>query len=287
MTDFSYTGSSQTYTVPSGVTEIDVLLYGGAGGSDGAIPPALTALGGVGAMVRTRLTVTPGDVLDVYVGGKGGDGNLGAGPSYVGTAGAGGYNGGAAGGHVSTGTALQLPAGGGGGATDVRDSGTRLAVAGGGGGAGGNGTDVTVTLTFGGDGGYPDGEDGEDGAGGNTNSFGAGGTTSAGGAGGTYVGTGVNGTAGSANTGGAGAVIGRGGGGGGGGVYGGGGGGGSNTPGTSGGGGGGGSSMTTGTLLSSGVAPTRDHGFVRIVPVNRGGWRLGKLGFGVRSGGFS
>lgn len=288
MTDFAFTGSAQTYTVPSGVTEIDVIMYGAAGGS-AYDRPDLTelALGGKGAMIRTRLTVTPGDVLDVYVGGMGDPGALGGSPTYVGASGHGGYNGGGNGGHVDTGASTQIPAGGGGGLTDIRLSGTRLAIAGGGGGAGGNGTDITSYDSRGGDGGYPDGDPGNDGSGSNTGSGGGGGTTSAGGAGGTGIGTHVDGTAGSAYVGGTGAALVRGGGGGGAGVYGGGGGGASATAGTSGGGGGGGSSMTTGTLISSGLAPTRDHGWVRIVPVNQGGFRLGKLGFGARQGGFS
>lgn len=68
MTTFNWTGSVQTYTVPAGVTQIQVDLYGaGAGAATGETP----GTAGKGAHVSTLLTVTPGQVLDVYVGGGG------------------------------------------------------------------------------------------------------------------------------------------------------------------------------------------------------------------------
>jgi Glycine rich protein len=111
---FSYTGAAQTFTVPAGVTLVTVDAVGAAGGSAGG-----TA--GLGEEIQATLTVTPGDVLNVFVGGTGGNG-FGGGSS--------GFNGGGIG------------KGGGGGASDIRIGGTtitptdyRVIVAGGGGGA--------------------------------------------------------------------------------------------------------------------------------------------------------
>ena len=69
-TVFSYTGSLQSYTVPAGVTTLDLKLWG-AGGND---------FGGGGAFVSGSLAVTPGEVLSILVGGGGGTGlNFGGG----------------------------------------------------------------------------------------------------------------------------------------------------------------------------------------------------------------
>jgi hypothetical protein len=113
---FTYTGSEQTFTVPAGVSTVHVLTIGARGGKSGA-------QGGVAAEVQGDLSVKPGEVLYVEVGGEGGGG---------GPASPGGFNGGGEG------------AGGGGGASDVRTAprsaglfpDTRLPVAAGGGGAG-------------------------------------------------------------------------------------------------------------------------------------------------------
>jgi hypothetical protein len=58
-TTFSYTGSLQTYTVPAGVTQIRLECWGaqGSGGN-----------GGNGGYARGDMNVTPGQVLNVYVG---------------------------------------------------------------------------------------------------------------------------------------------------------------------------------------------------------------------------
>jgi hypothetical protein len=111
---YSFTGAEQSFTVPAGVSRIDVTAIGAAGTGHGGGP------GGKGALVSGSLAVMPGQVLYVEVGGPG-------------QAEAGGFNGGGTG------------RGGGGGASDVRTlplSGgassllSRLIVAGGGGGAG-------------------------------------------------------------------------------------------------------------------------------------------------------
>jgi hypothetical protein len=215
---FAYTGSQQSWLVPSGVTTIHAVLVGGRGGlgSSGAL-----GSGGFGARVEADLSVSPGQMLFVMVGGNGGAGDFG------GTPGAGGFNGGGSGGNG----AGNWGGGGGGGASDLRatDSGvpdsllSRLIVAAGGGGAG---------TTSGGNAGAP----GADPLGG-----GGAGTSGAGGTGGSGSGSGSAGSIGQGGTGGlAFAINDRGGGGGGAGHYGGGGGGAASSSY----GGGGGSSFT-------------------------------------------
>jgi hypothetical protein len=112
VTTFSYTGGMQTYVVPLGVTTLEMDLYGAAGFGNL----------GQGGRCQAELTVTPGETLNIYVGGAG-------------AATSGGFNGG---GNVGGSTTY----GGGGGASDVRQGGTALAnriiVAGGGGGSGSN-----------------------------------------------------------------------------------------------------------------------------------------------------
>lgn len=128
---FDFTGGAQTFTVPAGVTSITVQAWGAQGGNDG------TTLGGRGGFATGNLAVTPGQVLNIYVGGKGTDGpgsgqncNL-----------PGGFNGGGNTGSTCCSNA-GAGAGAGGGGSDVRVGGTSLAnrriVAGGGGGSGSN-----------------------------------------------------------------------------------------------------------------------------------------------------
>ncbi|CAM9609942.1 unnamed protein product, partial [Ectocarpus fasciculatus] len=113
---FRYTGSVQQFVVPSGVHCVSVSAYGGQGGTPLYYP---LGSGGKGAFIRSTFNVTPGDVLDVHVGGEG-------------FATHGGWNGGGPGGYRVGMTSY------GGGASDIRPAGgnisTRLLVAGGGGG---------------------------------------------------------------------------------------------------------------------------------------------------------
>ena len=134
----NYTGASQTWTVPAGVTSINIEAYGAAGaaGANGSAAGSSGAAG-KGSKTTGTLAVTPGQVLNIYVGGAA-------------SGSSGGFNGGAPGGNAS--------AGGGGGATDIRVGGTtpadRVLVAGGGGGGGRGGCESgTVTGGAGGDGG--------------------------------------------------------------------------------------------------------------------------------------
>lgn len=217
---FNYTGAVQNWTVPPCVTSINVTLAGAEGGG---------TVGGNGAVVTGTLTVTPGQVLNIYVGGSGNCPQA-------------GWNGGGNGQNANS-TANRSC--GGGGATDIRIGGTalsnRVIVASGGGGMGGGTQDAA-----GGVGGCATGATG-------VNSFGGGGTggtQTSGGAGGTPWGSGQPGSAGSLGQGANGAVDNcynnSPGGGGGGGYYGGGSGGAdcfSSSP-YGGGAGGGGSSLT-------------------------------------------
>ncbi len=107
----SFTGASQTWTVPPGVTSICVDARGAQGGN----------AGGLGGAATGTLSVTPGEILYIYVGGAGTMANATPVP--------GGFNGG---GNGSWG-------GSGGGASDVRQGGTALGnrkIVGGGGGGG-------------------------------------------------------------------------------------------------------------------------------------------------------
>lgn len=158
---FEYTGSVQTFTVPAGVTQVTIDAYGAQGFDSG--------FGGLGGRATGTRAVTPGQVLNVYVGGYG-------------SGSAGGWNGGES---PAGGSGCNATTGGtgyGGGASDVRIGGTalsnRVIVAGGGGGRGrlGDGT-----ILYGGAGGGLTGGAGTAAA---TATGGGGGTQSAGGAGG-------------------------------------------------------------------------------------------------------
>ena len=225
-TTYSYTGGIQQYVVPQGINSVKLTCKGAGGGNR-----ASGAIGGSGGYAQGYLTVQGGDILYLFVGGKGGD-------ASGETAGAAGYNGGGTGGGSSGGG--QSGAGGG-GMSDVRLNGTstsniKILASGGGGG--------TVSNAGGSGGGLS----GNDGAGAGS---GKGGTQANGGAGGT--GGGEPGQAGTAFAGGAGGSQGgvSTGGGGGGGYYGG--GGGSANPGC---GGGGGSSYIGDSAISSGTTTT-------------------------------
>lgn len=97
-TDFIYTGKPQQYTVPAGITRLEVVAAGAAGGRVSSIQDR-----SVGAQVRATIMVVPGEVLTVVVGQQGADGD-----------GSASYNGGGGGGGG---------AGSGGGATDLRRAG--------------------------------------------------------------------------------------------------------------------------------------------------------------------
>jgi gliding motility-associated-like protein len=240
---FNFTGAPQYWEVPPCVDTIDVTLAGAKGGGN---------LGGNGAVVTARIAVSPGQVLELRVGG-------------LGTAGAGGWNGGGNG--ELTNLNGQISSSGGGGASDIRiapyNLANRVAVAAGGGGQNGSSNQYQVA---GGVGGCATGGNGSGTV--FTNSGGSGGTQTAGGAGGPPWGGGQPGQAGSLGQGGNGGsnlAHGAPGGGGGGGYYGGGGGGGDNCcTGANGGGGGAGGSSFVPPLGSCNAGANNGQGYITI-----------------------
>src|SRR5438876_1028797 len=67
---FGFTGQRQTWVVPNNVTSVTVDARGAQGGGNPTDP---IVVGGKGGRVRTTLAVTPGEMLVIYVGGRGGD----------------------------------------------------------------------------------------------------------------------------------------------------------------------------------------------------------------------
>jgi hypothetical protein len=158
---FSYTGSDQTWTVPSGVNSATFTAYGAQGAQ-------MAFNGGYGGIATSSIWVNPGDVIHLEVGGMGlqrppsdpaqciltapakplvhADG-----PQATASDQTGGWNGGGSGGHNGN-----CGSAGGGGASDVRiggdDLGDRKLVAGGGGGGSGN-----LIFEQAGGGGFPNG----------------------------------------------------------------------------------------------------------------------------------
>jgi hypothetical protein len=108
-TIFEYTGAPVAYTVPDGVSWLQVDSQGGQGGTAGTNGYS----GGLGGRARATIPVTAGETLFVYVGGSGGgvtrtyDTSLSLPFTY-----SSGWNGG--------GTGNNTNAGGGGGASDIR-----------------------------------------------------------------------------------------------------------------------------------------------------------------------
>jgi RHS repeat-associated protein len=223
---FEFTGGSQSWPVPAGVTSIGVEVEGAQGGG---------LYGGFGGRTKATLSVEPGEQLQINVGGGGSEGT-------------GGFNGGGGGGFGGGGF-------GGGGASDIRVSpyefDDRVVVAGGGGSAA---PDATSIFGVGGSGGR-EGEAGGDGAG--RHKGGGGGTQTGGGAaGGDWADEGRLGQ---------GARGGYRAGAGGGGYYGGGSGGSDSTGGSGGGGGGGSSFVITGARDATFLKGVRaGHGTVTI-----------------------
>jgi Secretion system C-terminal sorting domain len=140
-TTITYT-SPTTWTVPATVTTVSIKVYGGGGGTGGQDCGAgcsNAAAGSVGYVVASY-TVTPGDVVGIYPGGKGVNGSNSVTGTGGGTGGADTYaplnfnggTGGNAGGSGSSGGG-----GGGGAASIITINSTIRIVAGGAGGGGG------------------------------------------------------------------------------------------------------------------------------------------------------
>jgi PKD repeat protein len=145
---FNFTGGIQNWTVPAGITEIEVDVRGAKGGD--ATSGTSPSLGGLGGRVTAVIQVTPGELLRMYVGQQGPDGNN---SGFTNSA----FNGGGQGYRFG---------GSGGGSSDIRRGGTavsnRIIVAGGGGGGGGgsNCTQFGNQADRGGSGGGLTGENG-------------------------------------------------------------------------------------------------------------------------------
>lgn len=120
-------GTPITWTVPAGVTSLNVIATGAGGGGGGAGMGG--SAGGSGAVVTSTLSVNPGEIITVVVGGGGGGGG-----DQIETRGGGGGGGSSS---VNAGTPNQMIAGGGGGGAN--SSQTKGGDAGGVSGIGGNG----------------------------------------------------------------------------------------------------------------------------------------------------
>jgi hypothetical protein len=144
--NFGFTGAPQTWVVPAGVTKIKIETYGAQGG---AISGYSYGQGGLGGYASGELAVNQGDVLNIYVGGRGGNSPSSSIDGFNRVNTNGGWNGG--------GNGSGSRGAGGGGSSDVRIGGTtfnqRIIVAGGGGGGfvdtnshGGNNTSLYVPF---------------------------------------------------------------------------------------------------------------------------------------------
>lgn len=180
---FSYTGASDTYVVPIGVTTISIEAKGSKGLNDGG------SLGGNGATMYGEFAVSPGDVLTFYVGGNSAGLHSGGDGTWVE--------------NTTTGTLLIIAGGGGGAAFDKPGTGAPTTnnglttayhpgYANGAGGVGGNGGGAGSGAwgTGGGGGWLSAGSGGAGSPGGAMPCRASYGTTYAGGAGGGYSGGG-------------------------------------------------------------------------------------------------
>ncbi len=138
---FDYTGSLQTWVVPDGVTEVTINAMGAQGGNS----PGDAAIGGRGAQIEATVQVTPGETLNIVVGGQGDTKPNDNGTNYGGGGGGGSFI------WVNGQNSPLLVAGGGGGAhqntaggagqTGQNGGNSSSGYAGGIGGAGGGGSD--------------------------------------------------------------------------------------------------------------------------------------------------
>lgn len=139
--DYTDTSTFGTWTAPTGVEAVQVILSGAAGGAGASISGGAGGGGGGGAIVASSINVAAGTVLNIKLGNTGanasGTGNSAGGTSVITPSGGdGGSDSGGAGG------------GGGGGASVVSIRGTNILIAGGGGGGGGANGDVAGGATL-------------------------------------------------------------------------------------------------------------------------------------------
>lgn len=193
---------SDTWTVPAGVTAVQIVAIGGGGGGGGMWGTHDGAPGGAGATVTSALSVSAGQVLDLIVGGGGDAGASGPASGGGWTCGAGGGGGGSTG--VDAGATDQIIAGGGGGGGSCNNqtgggsggtsTGAGSASASNGATTGGGGGSAGTGGAGGSDGMGDNGGSGAAGNGGGGGTGGSNGTTYPGGAGGSSAGTGDGGS---------------------------------------------------------------------------------------------
>lgn len=126
---FTYTGSVQAMSAPSGATALNFHLWGagGGGGDNGKTLYCVTGPGGPGAYLTGSLSgITTGQTIEIYVG-QGGKALYGESPENTDS-----WENGAA----SCFSHGNLKTGGGGASTHIKQTATLVAVAGGGGGGG-------------------------------------------------------------------------------------------------------------------------------------------------------
>ena len=143
---FTYTGATQQWTVPAGVDTLRIKMWGAAGGGG---PDQTNNAGGGGGFTELTLAVSPGQLLDITVGG----GGIAAGGSLGGNGGWPNGGNGGSGNRIENGINVG-GAGGGGGRSEIKIAGVTIGIAGGGGGSatnrsggGGGGTDAEFTPT--------------------------------------------------------------------------------------------------------------------------------------------
>lgn len=134
---FNFIGFMQTFTVPACVTSFTLKVWG-AGGGGGGWDVNKGGNGGGGAYSTRVISATPGDVLQIWVGGSGNKGTSGT-TASGGIGGWGFCNGGNGGTSGSIGGSGSGGGGGGSSAIKNQTTNTVLVVAGGGGGGGGSG----------------------------------------------------------------------------------------------------------------------------------------------------
>ena len=188
VSSYSYSASSQSFTVPAGVISVSVSMRGGAGGKGGTDGHPGGTPGRFVGLIQGTINVTPGQVITVAAGQGGGSTSACVTNAGAGTSGnnpLSGYDGGF-GGNAGT-SGCSGGGGGGGAATVIIVSGISVIAGGGGGSGGGNNirsdtvqnatSGSTVAGTSGSAGIRPTGDGGGGGGGGGGVNGGAGGTS--------------------------------------------------------------------------------------------------------------
>jgi hypothetical protein len=131
---YTYTGAVQTLTIPPCITTLTIDMAGAQGGCDYSLYSSTTYTSSInwGARLQSVVSVTPGTVLNIYVGAAGANGTSSSG----GTGGTNGSGDGTGGNGKTPGATDYGNGGGGGASSEIWINATRCLVAGGGGGMG-------------------------------------------------------------------------------------------------------------------------------------------------------